>query len=508
MDFVPPDRLPDFVPTPGALLFNSPEYLLVFLPVVVTGYFLWGRHGIEKTKGVFWLALASLVFYSGLSWAGMWLMCGSVLLNFCVARALANMASHRASVLLGAAICVNLSLLGYYKYADFFITNLNFSTGLQLPLLHLALPLGISFFTFTQVAYLVDVYRRQANEYRFTHYLLFVTYFPHLVAGPILHHKEMMPQLTSPTAHRLCWRNIHTGLLLIAIGLLKKNTMADPLAFAADAGFASPTALLFHDAWITSLSYTLQLYFDFSGYTDMAIGSSLLLNVRMPDNFNSPYQAKNIREFWQRWHITLSRWLRDYLYIPLGGNRQGAVRTAAALLTTFLLGGLWHGPNWTFVLWGALHGGATLVHRFWQQQGGRLPGWAGWGLTFLFVNVTWVFFRADSLGAAMQLLASMVGQNGYASKETLLALLQGITNMDTWDPTTMIGFVPTRQCLMVLLGLLIVWVAPNSVALSTAPWLSPVSRRGRLFASALMGVALFHLLFMTTGFVKFIYSYF
>lgn len=384
MDFVPPDRLPDFVPTPGALLFNSPEYLLVFLPVVVTGYFLWGRHGIEKTKGVFWLALASLVFYSGLSWAGMWLMCGSVLLNFCVARALANMASHRASVLLGAAICVNLSLLGYYKYADFFITNLNFSTGLQLPLLHLALPLGISFFTFTQVAYLVDVYRRQANE----------------------------------------------------------------------------------------------------------------------------YQAKNIREFWQRWHITLSRWLRDYLYIPLGGNRQGAVRTAAALLTTFLLGGLWHGPNWTFVIWGALHGGATIVHRFWQQQGGCLPSWAGWGLTFLFVNVTWVFFRADSLGAAMQLLASMVGQNGYASKETLLALLQGITNMDTWDPTTMIGFVPTRQCLMVLLGLLIVWVAPNSVALSTAPWLSPVSRRGRLFASALMGVALFHLLFMTTGFVKFIYSYF
>lgn len=502
-----PNRLPDFAPAPGAMLFNSPEYLLVFLPLVVAGYYGLCRYGAGRGR-LAWLAWASLVFYGWFSLAGIWLVCGSVLLNFSASQLIANTRAPVSRLILATAISINLAVLGYYKYADFLIGNINLFSSTQLPLLHLALPLGISFFTFTQIAYLVDVYRRQAHEYHFIHYLLFVTYFPHLIAGPILHHKEMMPQFASRTACHVNWTNVHTGLLLFSIGLLKKNVMADSLAFAADAGFGSTTPLPFHQAWIASLSYTLQLYFDFSGYTDMAIGASLLFNVRLPDNFNSPYQARNIREFWQRWHMTLSRWLRDYLYIPLGGNRHGLFRTAIALLITFLLGGLWHGPQWTFVLWGALHGSAAILHHLWQKRGMRLPSWAGWATTFLFVNIAWVFFRAESVSAAHQLLASMVGLNGFAPDTEYFALLQGITSIDTWDPNTMIGFAPTRQLLMVLLGLIMVWTAPNAMAISNVRWLTPISRRGIVLSSLLIGIAVFHMLFMTSTIVKFIYSYF
>jgi D-alanyl-lipoteichoic acid acyltransferase DltB (MBOAT superfamily) len=290
------------------------------------------------------------------------------------------------------------------------------------------LPLAISFFTFTQIAYLVDSYRGETKEYDLLNYALFVTFFPHLIAGPIVHHKEIMPQFAAQTNLLKHHRNIALGLFLLAIGLCKKVLIADSFAQWASKGFDQLANLNFFEAWCTSLSYTFQLYFDFSGYTDMAIGASLLFNIRLPINFNSPYKASDIRDFWRRWHITLSRFLRDYLYIPLGGGRQGRYRAYVNLLVTFVLGGLWHGATWMFVLWGALHGAAMVMHRFWRELGLKLPVWLAWLVTFNFINITWVFFRAKDLSSAMNVLAGMAGLHGIvlpARMEGVFGALRG-----------------------------------------------------------------------------------
>jgi D-alanyl-lipoteichoic acid acyltransferase DltB (MBOAT superfamily) len=271
------------------------------------------------------------------------------------------------------------------------------------------LPLGISFFTFTQIAYLVDVHRGRAREPSLLNYALFVSFFPHLLAGPILHHSEMMPQFASPTNKRPQPSHIAAGLFLLAIGLVKKVCIADPLAPVVAAGFDHPESLSALAAWLAVLAYTLEIYFDFSGYTDMALGAARMFNIRMPVNFDSPYHSLDIREFWRRWHMTLSRFLREYLYIPLGGNRHGTLRTAVNVLVTFLLGGLWHGAAWTFVAWGAMHGTGLVCQRAWERSGLRLPRPLAWALTFLFVMVAWVFFRAGSLASAGAMLAAMMG---------------------------------------------------------------------------------------------------
>jgi D-alanyl-lipoteichoic acid acyltransferase DltB (MBOAT superfamily) len=321
--------------------------------------------------------------------------------------------------LLAFGIAINLALLGYFKYTDFFIENLNTLFGLSLPYPHIVLPLAISFFTFQQIAYLVDTYRGVAKAHSFLDYLLFVTFFPQLIAGPIVHHNEMMPQFAS----RLNWvirhKNIVLGLFIFSIWLFKKVMIADTFAAWANAGFDQAKNLGLLEAWFTSLSYTVQLYFDFSGYTDMAIGAALLFNIRLPINFYSPYKAKNIREFWQRWHITLTRFLRDYLYIPLGGNRKGRLLTYRNIFIVFLLGGIWHGAGWTFAIWGMLHGIAMILYRIWSSVGFTLPIWLSWFITFNFVNVTWVFFRADSFDDALKVLRGM-----FAGPIVLPAALQ------------------------------------------------------------------------------------
>jgi len=285
------------------------------------------------------------------------------------------------------------------------------------------LPLGISFFTFTQIAFLVDAYRGEVKEYDLTRYMLFVTYFPHLLAGPILHHKEMMPQFASRWSWAVRWRNVAVGLFLFSIGLFKKVVIADTFAEWANVGFDTATTLNFFEAWATSLSYTLQLYFDFSGYTDMAIGMSLMFNIRLPINFNSPYKARDIQDFWRRWHITLSRFLRDYIYIPLGGNRVSRFRNYLNLFAVFLIGGLWHGASWMFVIWGALHGAAIVIHRIWRDLGLRMWGWLAWLITFNFVNIAWVFFRAKDMDSAMKVLGGMVGMGGIVLPEKLTGKL-------------------------------------------------------------------------------------
>ena len=318
-----------------------------------------------------------------------------------------NKKSFSKKSILIFGIVANLSLLGYFKYADFFIENFNIVAQTNINLFNLLLPLAISFFTFQQIAYLVDSYRQETKEYDFLNYALFVTFFPQLIAGPIVHHSEMMPQFANKWNAVKKYKNIALGLFIFSIGLFKKVVIADTFAVWASAGFDTATTLNLFEAWATSLSYTFQLYFDFSGYTDMAIGIALLFNIKLPINFNSPYKARNIQDFWRRWHITLSRFLRDYVYIPLGGNKISSFRTYSNLLATFVIGGLWHGAGWTFIFWGFLHGMALVIHRAWSNLGFKMWTWLAWLITFNFVNVAWVFFRAKEWDDPVRVLGAM-----------------------------------------------------------------------------------------------------
>ena len=344
-----------------------------------------------------------------------------------------NKLNKQASkIILSVGISVNLSLLAYFKYSDFFIENINTVSNSNIELLHLALPLAISFFTLQQIAYLVDSYRQETKEYDFLNYALFVTFFPQLIAGPIVHHGEMMPQFSSKWNLVKKYKNIATGIFIFTIGLFKKVVIADTFAVWATNGFDKTETLNMLEGWVTSLSYTFQLYFDFSGYTDMAIGIALLFNIKLPINFNSPYKATSIQDFWRRWHITLSRFLRDYIYIPLGGNRISSFRTYANLMATFILGGLWHGAGWTFLFWGFLHGGALVIHRLWKVFDLRMHYLFAWFITFNFINISWVFFRAKEWEDAIKVLKAMFfGEiitdklwlaNIYADKYLLLQL--------------------------------------------------------------------------------------
>ena len=331
---------------------------------------------------------------------------------------------------------------------------------------HIILPLGISFFTFTQIAFLVDAYRNEVKEYDLVRYMLFVTYFPHLLAGPILHHKEMMPQFANLKNSVINYRNIAVGLFIFSIGLFKKVIIADTFAVWANTGFDTATTLNLFEAWATSLSYTFQLYFDFSGYTDMAIGISLMFNIKLPINFNSPYKALNIQDFWRRWHITLSRFLRDYIYIPLGGNKKSFFRTYTNLLTTFVIGGFWHGAGWTFLFWGFLHGIALIIHRLWSNLGFKMWTWLAWFITFNFVNIAWVFFRAKEWEDAVKVLGGMVGLSSITLTSYNFDYINSIINYFIIDETKSKLFQNTYNFEMILIGFIFILFFKNSVELS------------------------------------------
>jgi alginate O-acetyltransferase complex protein AlgI len=315
--------------------------------------------------------------------------------------------------ILWVGVAANIASLAYFKYTDFLIENVNFVLGTHLALLQILLPLGISFFTFQEIAYLVDSYNRKTSEYSFINYALFVSFFPQLIAGPIVHHKEMITQFEDERNSNLNYENVALGLYFLVMGLFKKVVIADTFAFWATNGFDNHQApLRLIEAWATSLSYTLQLYFDFSGYTDMAIGAGLIFNIKIPVNFNSPYKALDIGDFWRRWHMTLSRFWKQYLYVPQGGNRYGDLVTVRNLLIVFLIGGIWHGAGWSFVIWGALHGIAMVIYKAWRKLEIDLPKVLAWCLTFNFVNAAWVFFRARTLEDGIKVLAGMAGANG------------------------------------------------------------------------------------------------
>lgn len=415
------------------MLFNSYEFIFFFLPITFFVYFWLNKKRLTQASKA-WMVFASLFFYSWWNIIYLPLILGSILFNFSVGSAISRIYSTHTTIkkgvppktILAVGIISNILLLGYFKYMDFFITNANILAGTHWDLMHIVLPLGISFFTFTQIAYLVDAYRGEVKEMDYLNYTLFVTFFPHLLAGPILHHKEMMPQFDAIRNKVINYKNLSVGIFLFSIGLFKKVVIADTFAQWANAGFETTQALNFFEAWATSLSYTFQLYFDFSGYTDMALAVALLFNIKLPINFNSPYKALNIQDFWRRWHITLSRFLRDYIYIPLGGNRNGEFRTYSNLFTVFLVGGLWHGASWMFVIWGAMHGIAIVLHRAWQQMGQKMNTLLAWFITFNFINITWIFFRAKEWTDAKNVLCGMLGIHGimlpekYASKLSFL----------------------------------------------------------------------------------------
>lgn len=426
------------------MLFNSYEFIFLFLPITFGIYFWLNKKRLtQASKG--WMVFASLFFYSWWNVIYLPLILGSILFNFAIGSSITHINSTFLSkkrlsskTILTFGITANVLLLVYYKYMDFFITNAKMMAGTHWELMQIILPLGISFFTFTQIAYLVDAYRNEVKEMDYLNYTLFVTFFPHLLAGPILHHKEMMPQFDDVRNKVLNPKNIAAGMYLFAIGLFKKVVIADTFAIWVSYGYGDTASLSLMCAWATSLSYTFQLYFDFSGYTDMALAVALLFNIKLPINFNSPYKAVNIQDFWRRWHMTLSRFLRDYIYIPLGGNRHGELRTYGNLFSVFLVGGLWHGASWMFVIWGALHGGAIVLHRAWQQSGRKMNTILAWFLTFNFINITWIFFRAKEWDDAVNILSGMVGLNGieefsdvleFGGLSTIELLMMGIVLM-------------------------------------------------------------------------------
>ena len=411
------------------MVFSSLEFIYLFLPPVFLGFMILRALRLE-TAIIFWLIGASLTFYAWWSPPHLLLILGSVTFNYAVHLALQR---QPAKALFVFGVIVNLALLATFKYADFLIGNFNAVSGQDIGALGLVLPLAISFYTFQQISFLHDSWKGSLVATDFKRYLLFVTFFPQLIAGPIVMQRDTLPQFTLQRFLSRPALNFALGATLFSIGLFKKIVLADGVAPYANTVFtmADQGQLVgFGDAWFGSIAYTFQIYFDFSGYCDMALGLALLFGIRLPINFNSPYKALNIVDFWRRWHITLSNFLRDYLYIPLGGNRSGWCGTRGNLMITMLLGGLWHGAGWNFVIWGGLHGGFLMINHVWSGSTQRsvavqlLPSWiyamVAWTVTMLCVVVAWVFFRAETLDGALLVLHGMASLPQIGQMPTVL----------------------------------------------------------------------------------------
>ncbi len=463
------------------MLFNSYLFVFAFLPVVLLGFHLIGKRGHLRIA-ICWLIIASLFFYGWWNPAYLVLILASIIFNYAVRVFLGR---NPSKYILAFGITVNLVLLGYFKYANFFVDNFNVITGVNIHLEKIILPLAISFFTFQQITYLVDVYRGLAKEYGFLHYCLFVSFFPQLIAGPIVHYKEMLPQFANDTLYRLKASNLSVGISIFILGLFKKVVFADNIAIHSNSVFKAAEngiALTFFEAWGGATAYTFQLYFDFSGYSDMAIGLARMFGIILPVNFYSPYKANSILEFWRRWHITLSRFLLDYLYIPLGGNRRGQVRRYMNLMITMLLGGLWHGAGWTFIIWGGMHGVFLSINHGWNAMGSKIftCGYktlfitkiSGRVVTFIAVVIAWVMFRADSLDGAISMYSGMFGYNGISLPVLYESRLGGLGDILKTLGFTYQGMFHNgvfgdykNGITLLLFMLLIVWFSPNIIDL-------------------------------------------
>lgn len=458
------------------MLFNSYTFIFIYLPVVLVVFHYFGSRGNVRIS-IAWLVAASLFFYGWWNPKYLGLILGSIFFNYAVGSLLCN---SKNTKILTIGIVINLAFLGYFKYTNFFIENINSIFYLNLQIETIILPLAISFFTFQQISYLVDAYKGETREYNFLHYCLFVTFFPQLIAGPIVHHKEMLPQFLVKNNLSVKIDNISIGVSIFAIGLFKKVVLADSISLYATPVFDAAESgihLTFFEAWAGAFSYTLQLYFDFSGYSDMALGIAKMFGIILPVNFYSPYKSINIIDFWRRWHITLSRFLRDYLYITLGGNRKGQFRRYLNLFFTMLLGGLWHGAGWTFVLWGGMHGVYLMVNHMWRylihsvfKANIYVPNFIYLFITFISVVLAWVMFRASSYDGAISMYEAMFGLNKISLQPAMIKIIGPI--VDAWNINFIdfhgmffngvFGDVRTGMSLLVLM-MFVVWKLPNTV---------------------------------------------
>ena len=460
------------------MLFNSYIFIFLFLPISIIGFFTLGKRGHHRVA-MSWLVGMSLFFYGWWNPAYLGLIVISMLFNYAVGVSLSSEYNSKLRKnLLIFGVSANLALLGYYKYAGFFVENIELVLDVDFNLQAIILPLAISFFTFQQIAYLIDAYKGQTKEYNFLHYCLFVTFFPQLIAGPIVHHKEMLPQFARDSIYKYSPTHFAIGITIFTLGLFKKVILADGVAIYASPAFLAAdqgVALTFFEAWSGALSYTLQLYFDFSGYSDMAIGVARMFGIRLPLNFNSPYKATNIIDFWRRWHMTLSRFLRDYLYIPLGGSRKGSARRQVNLMVTMMLGGLWHGAGWNFIIWGALHGFYLMINHLWRAlvpikygKGQAVKG-ISWCITFFAIVIAWVPFRATTMEGTKNIWMGMLGLNGV-TMQNLQDISQYLWRVQTWLRDHGVVFnnyiiqyeVPDDMHLSLLYLLVIVIAFPNT----------------------------------------------
>lgn len=402
------------------MLFNSYLFLFLFLPAALAGYYILNHIRQYKAANVFLIAM-SLWFYGYFNPSYLPIISGSIICNFLLAKAMARFPEKQAAgkLLLFLGVFANIAVLFYFKYFDFFLENINAVFGTSFTLKNILLPLGISFFTFQQLSYLADACRGETKSYSFDEYALFVSFFPQLIAGPIVLHSETIPQFRNMENRRILYQNFSYGIAVFAAGLFKKVIIADTFAKAADYGFLVVPTLNASEAFLVSLFYTFQLFFDFSGYCDMAVGIGSMFNIRLPQNFRSPYQALSIPDFWSRWHISLTRFLRTYVYIPLGGNRKGTLRTYGNIMVVYLISGIWHGANWTFLLWGALHGLFNCLNRLFLKKWELLWKPLRLLITFLVVDGLWILFRADNIAAAGIFFKRIFSFSGVAIRETL-----------------------------------------------------------------------------------------
>lgn len=397
------------------MLFNSSEFILIFLPVVLIVYFSLNKLRLIKIASA-WLVMASLYFYSAWNINFLPIIITSILFNYSIGTTLTGGFKFKVNknMLLAFGIVGNLLILGYYKYFNFLIENINAVFHQNFNYMNIIMPLAISFFTFQQIAYLVDSYNQKTKDYDFLNYALFVTFFPKLMQGPITRAEEIMPQLYSLKTKVLNWKNLSLGLFMFSVGLFKKVVFADMLSKWVMYGYSNIDVITTLESWITVLSYTFQIYFDFSGYTDMALGIGLMFNVIIPQNFNNPYIALDIQDFWRRWHITLSRCLKDYVYIPLGGNRKGTFRTYLNVFWVFLICGIWHGASWTYIIWGIMHGIASIINRLYKLLNFELPKAVSWCITFIFVCFSWIYFSAPNIATANKLALKCLNFSNFA----------------------------------------------------------------------------------------------
>jgi D-alanyl-lipoteichoic acid acyltransferase DltB (MBOAT superfamily) len=475
------------------MLFNSYPFIFIFLPITFLGARILSL--VSQRYVVWWLVIASLFFYAYWNPPFVTLLLGSAIFNYLMAqfieRALVNHYDQRKRYLLIFAVIINLAILAYFKYTNFFLESVYTAFGMHFSSLDIILPLGISFFTFTQLAFLVDTSQGMTTERSFSNYLLFVTFFPHLIAGPLIHHKQMMPQFADAKNFHFNTTNISLGITIFVLGLAKKIFIADYLGEVADPVFAAAQTgqhIQFFEAWTGILGYTLQLYFDFSAYSEMAIGLSLLFNIRMPLNFNSPCKSESIIDFWQRWHMTLTRYIGEYLYNPIAMYfmRKEFRRSEFAqiiytlivpTLTTFVIAGLWHGANWTFLIFGSMHGVYLVINHLWRKYK-KHKAWVFTSssykrlaclLTYLAVVFAFVFFRSDSVTTALQMIRAMIGMSGVSLPATIAHVLPGIDTIASTLSLTFNGIFPGNLFkqshmhifLLLLVGHAIVWGMPN-----------------------------------------------